>query len=110
MVCLAYRRKCLIQVLCRFRVLHMSEAPVLRPLIPLGIFITQLGAPPPEEGLRIYLRRMREQGFDVSNVLQALVQSKAPVACEVLCCRLIYVTRQETCRHGKALLKSSQRA
>ena len=50
----------------------ITEAPVLKPLVPLGVFLAgNVGLPPAEAALRTYIMRMREQGWDTSALLAA---------------------------------------
>lgn len=76
----------------RFRVLHMSDAPVITPLVPLAAFAPKLGEPPPQASLQVYLHRMREHGFDVSPTLAkalrcgaAIHQEVRPGLCPAIC-------------------------
>lgn len=61
----------------------MSEAPVLQPLTPLGAFISQVGPVPDKEALAVYLRRMREHGWDVSPTIRKALQCGASIMPEV---------------------------
>ena len=61
----------------------VSEAPLLQPLNPLGSFISQLGPVPDKEALAVYLRRMREHGWDVSSTIRKALQCGASIMPEV---------------------------
>jgi hypothetical protein len=52
----------------------MSESPLIRPLVPLGKFVKQLGPPPEHKALRTYLARLREQGWEVTPTINRLLQ------------------------------------
>ena len=67
----------------RFRVLHMSEAPVLTPLTKLSEFVAKVGEPPSQDSLQIYLHRLREHGFDVSPTLRKALQCGLKIQKEV---------------------------
>ena len=67
----------------RFRVLHMSEAPVLTPLTKLSEFVAKVGEPPSQDSLQIYLQRLREHGFDVSPTLRKALQCGLKIQKEV---------------------------
>ncbi|KAK9917248.1 hypothetical protein WJX75_002338 [Coccomyxa subellipsoidea] len=47
----------------------VGEAPVLTPLTLLGDFITAVGKPPEKEALTTYFARLREQGFNMEEVV-----------------------------------------
>ena len=75
---------------CRHAAAAVSEAPVLQPLTPLGEFIKQVGQVPDKEALAVYLRRMREHGWDVSPTIRKALQCGASIMPEVgplcVCC------------------------
>lgn len=70
-------------VFFRFKVLHMSEAPILQPMTPLSSFITTLGEPPSQESLETYLKRMKEWGYEVSPTIQKALKCGAKMQKEV---------------------------
>ncbi|CAL8466241.1 g5777 [Coccomyxa elongata] len=55
----------------------MSEAPLLRPLTLLGDFVTKVGRAPDKEALITYFARLREQGFNMEDVLRRAQQCGA---------------------------------
>lgn len=61
----------------------MSQAPVLSPLVPLAEFVRGTGLPPPLDSFHVYLRRMKEQGFDVTPLLEQAARCGIPVQPEV---------------------------
>lgn len=61
----------------------ISEAPVLAPLIPLGEFISKVGRPPSKTGMQVYLQRLREHGFNVSNTVRKALACGAQLDREV---------------------------
>ena len=67
----------------RFRVLHMSDAPVLTPLTKLSEFVAKVGEAPSQDSLQIYLQRLREHGFDVSPTLRKTLQCGLKIQREV---------------------------
>ena len=71
---------------CRYGVHSMSEAPLIKPLTPLGDFITRLGRPPSKAAMNTYFMRLREQGWDVSHTVKKALQCGASLDKEVRCC------------------------
>ena len=76
----------------------MSEAPLIKPLTPLGDFITRLGRPPSKAAMNTYFMRLREQGWDVSHTVKKALQCGASLDKEVcsnqirsgmLCCAVL---------------------
>ena len=61
----------------------MSEAPLIKPLTPLGDFITRLGRPPSKAAMNTYFMRLREQGWDVSHTVKKALQCGASLDKEV---------------------------
>ncbi|CAL5222508.1 g4882 [Coccomyxa viridis] len=61
----------------RYAVEDMSEAPELQPLIPLHKFIEKLGRPPDKDALTIYIARLREMGFTITEELRKVMESGA---------------------------------
>ncbi|BDA51428.1 probable BsuMI modification methylase subunit YdiP at N-terminal half [Coccomyxa sp. Obi] len=66
-----------IKGLGRYAAEDMSEAPVLRPLTLLGDFVTKVGRAPDKEALTTYFARLREQGFNMEDVLRRAQQCGA---------------------------------
>ena len=65
-----------LKTLGRF-VATVSEAPEIRPFVPLGEFVHGVGQPPDPGSLSVYVGRMREQGWDVTQTIQKAMQCGA---------------------------------
>lgn len=68
---------------CRYKVLHMSDAPVLTPFTKLSDFVSLVGERPSQESMNTYLNRMREQGSDISKTVRKALKCGAEIAKEV---------------------------
>lgn len=71
--------------MCRHRVLHMSDSPVLTPFEGLSTFISKIGERPSQESFQTYLNRMREQGFNTSATVRKALACGTKIAEEVSC-------------------------
>ena len=61
----------------------LSEAPVIRPLVPLGDFIQRVGLRPAPDALHTYLQRLREHGFDVAATVDKVRGAGVALVAEV---------------------------
>ena len=58
---------------------------MLKPLVPLGVFLAgNVGPPPAEAALRTYIMRMREQGWDTSALLAAFKRCGVQLSPQVI--------------------------
>ena len=66
----------------------------------LGEFIKQVGPVPDKEALAVYLRRMREHGWDVSPTIRKALQCGASIMPEVgpLCMCCAYTLNPKPCQ------------
>lgn len=55
----------------------VSEAPEIHPFVPLGDFVHGVGQPPDPGSLSVYVGRMREQGWDVTQTIQKAMRCGA---------------------------------